>query len=792
MSEITNPYRPGQPVVEAAMLFGRQEAADWVELQIGNNARTLVLSGQPLIGKTSFIRHVGTLQNLAAFNLLVSVPESSTFRPPTTDKQKKSPREQQRLPATVDVVLRQVIEQLIPQLTQLNLVSAQPSDPSTSATAILHELLMQADRQSGQMRLVLYLDDLHRLVTDDMALVATFLSAFIPVLDTCPRLHLVFVINQDHLRNIRHPLLDGAPTFNLAILTADASVEMITQPVKNILRFDYGIPRRIAEINSHHPYYLCLFGHTLLNRQVHDGWVNQRDFDSALAEVLDSSIEPFEQIWEQSSWVERAVLAGMAAMQGKHGPMTQEEVVRFLQRQDNAVVPEVVIDALQTLARRGVLAPMGAVSYRFYVELLRYWLREYTQPAEILREVNWSRLAAQVKLQTPKPQPVTVGRARLVDQPARPARRRILGPILLLLMVILCLATVSAIFAVQYLDLPSPLAFLTTPTATPTATPKNQAAAAPATGAPSTGQVTPTGPTPTVTPTPALVVARTLPSITYMGRDIDQSWRVYVMDADGSNVTVLSPEGLDDTAPTWSPDGKRIAFVSQRDGNREIYVMETNCFELPDGCAQNAANVTRHPADDWTPAWSPDGTQLAFSSLRDGGWEIYVMDTVCLDAPDTCRDNLRQITADGNLNISPVWSPDGSRFAFNSKAAGNWDIYTMAVDGSDIRQVTVAPENDLSPAWSPDGTRIAFETNRDGNVEIYVVDANGTTPPQNLSNFSTANDHGPSWSPDGQLIVFYSNREGNWDVFSTTLDGNTVNNLTQTPGRDEQTPAWRP
>jgi len=254
----------------------------------------------------------------------------------------------------------------------------------------------------------------------------------------------------------------------------------------------------------------------------------------------------------------------------------------------------------------------------------------------------------------------------------------------------------------------------------------------------------------------------------------------------------LSPEGLDDTAPTWSPDGQKIAFVSQRDGNREIYVMDASCGN-PDGCSQDAVNITRHAADDWTPAWSPDGSQLAFSSLRDGSWEIYVLNTACLDTPEVCKDSLRQITADGNLNISPVWSPDGSRFAYNSKASGNWDIFTMTTDGANIRQITTASGNDLSPAWSPDGSQIAYEANQDGNVEIYVIDANGTTVPQNITNYSTANDHGPTWSPDGQMLVFYSNREDiQWDIFSTTLDGQFVNNLTQTPNRDEQTPAWRP
>jgi TolB protein len=269
-----------------------------------------------------------------------------------------------------------------------------------------------------------------------------------------------------------------------------------------------------------------------------------------------------------------------------------------------------------------------------------------------------------------------------------------------------------------------------------------------------------------------------------MGRDVDQDWRVYVMNADGSDEAALSEDGLDDTSPIWSPDGQKIALVSRRDGNREIYVMDVNTGD--------SVNVTRHPADDWTPAWSPDGSQLAFSSIRSGGWEIYTIDTNCFEAPETCVDTLVQITTDNNANISPVWSPDGTRFAYNSKANDNWDIFTMTVEGTDIRQVTSAVENDLSPAWSPDGSMIAFESKRDGNVEIYLVDSNGATPPRNVTNLSFADDHGPTWSPDGQSLVFYSNREGNWDIFASSLDGQVVVNLTQTPSRDEQTPAWRP
>ncbi len=777
LSEIANPYRPGEPVADAAMLFGRQDAADWLERQIRSNVRVLVLSALPLIGKTSFIRHVGALQNLEAVNLLISLSAITVSLPPadkTGERRGRERPEKKEERKSINTVIQLVIDQLLPQLNEFNLVPPGSGEDSPAQTvSLLYELMAQLDNRLGpEQRLVLYIDDLHALLTEDMALVAGFLTAMMPLLDECPRLHLVFTVNQEKLRRIKHPLLDGTPTYNLSPLAPDASINMITLPVKSILRFDYGVTRRIAEVNSHHPYYLCLFCHTLLNRQVHDGWVNQRDFDAALAEILASPIEPFSEIWDQASWAERAVLSGMAAIQGTHGPMTRQEVIRYLQRQHSGVVPEVVIESLEVLAERGVLVPMGAVSYRFHVELFRFWLREYSRPAELLKEVNWSRLSAQ-------PKPTGARSPQTKKRAAKKSRHTLLWSVVILLIGLLCLVVTGGVLAAQFLDLPL---FVTTGPA-----PAPAEAVAPLADAAATDNPTPAAspePTPTVTPTPPLVVARALPSIVYMGRDVDQSWRIYVMNADGSGVTALSPDGVEDTGPAWSPGGGKIAFVSQRDGDREIYVMDVD--------GQNVVNVTRHPADDWTPAWSPDGSRLIFSSIRAGNWEIFVMDTACLAAPETCPDNLVQLTADGTGNISPVWSPDGSRIAYTSKAAGNWDVYTMAVDGSDIRQVTTAPENDLSPAWSPDGTKIAFESNREGNVEIFVVDANGASPPQNVSNLAQANEHGPAWSPDGQQVVFYSNREGNWDVFSTTLDGQTVVNLTQTPNRDEQTPSWRP
>ena len=98
----------------------------------------------------------------------------------------------------------------------------------------------------------------------------------------------------------------------------------------------------------------------------------------------------------------------------------------------------------------------------------------------------------------------------------------------------------------------------------------------------------------------------------------DGNKEIYVMDADGKNLVNLTNHPARDTSPSWSPDGQKITFVSNRDGNGEIYVMDAD--------GKNPINLTNHPARDWAPSWSPDGKKIAFMSLRDGNKEIYVMD----------------------------------------------------------------------------------------------------------------------------------------------------------------------
>ena len=235
-------------------------------------------------------------------------------------------------------------------------------------------------------------------------------------------------------------------------------------------------------------------------------------------------------------------------------------------------------------------------------------------------------------------------------------------------------------------------------------------------------------------------------------------------------------------APTTATTGHSlIAFVTDRDGpdaignlgNQEIYTMN------PDGSDQR--RLTHDKAQDNGPAFSPDGKQIAFMSQRAGGFEIFVMN---VDGSD--QRQLTHFAEQGRGAVSPTWSPDGKRIAFSTRLPPV-NIFVINVDGSDLRRVSDDGGGAASPAWSPDGRRIAFNSRRSGKAQIYVMDADGTNLRRLTSN--NAVDRFPAWSPDGKLLAFESDREGENKIYVMDADGGNQHRVSSEPGADGH-PFW--
>jgi uncharacterized protein len=268
--------------------------------------------------------------------------------------------------------------------------------------------------------------------------------------------------------------------------------------------------------------------------------------------------------------------------------------------------------------------------------------------------------------------------------------------------------------------------------------------------------------------------------------DLDGGWDFYAGDADifvidplGGNVRNLTRNAGNDFSPEWSPDGSRIAFRTDRDGNHEIYVMEAD--------GSDAVNLTRTPdAEERSPAWSPDGTQIAFSSNRQGDRDIYVM---AADGSDVAR------LAVPGLQEYPTWSPDGAEIAMTSFCSSCADaaLFLMNADGSNPREVVASAG---WPDWSPDGARIAYDTrSKDGTVGIHVIEPQAGARPRLLVRGLQGD-----WSPDGNEIA-YAVETGRLEPGKSTLladlyiaraDGGGIRRVTDTPEAFEFEPTWRP
>jgi Tol biopolymer transport system component len=233
---------------------------------------------------------------------------------------------------------------------------------------------------------------------------------------------------------------------------------------------------------------------------------------------------------------------------------------------------------------------------------------------------------------------------------------------------------------------------------------------------------------------------------------------VWTMQADGADLTRLTHSPGPDFDPSWSPDGARIAFRSERSGEPEIWVMNA------DGTGQ------RRLAAGLSPAWSPDGSLIAFSG-RAG---------LSMIRPDGAGLRVLPHSEGGEY---PSWSPDGSRIAFNSNLTGDHIMYIARADGSKVVDLSRAGEG-WQVDWSPDGRSILFTSHRDhpdNYTDVYAMRPNGSA----VRRLTHDGAYTPAWSPDGDNIVFSAP-----GLFIMDPDGSDVRAL-HTPGVGETSlPDW--
>jgi TolB protein len=277
------------------------------------------------------------------------------------------------------------------------------------------------------------------------------------------------------------------------------------------------------------------------------------------------------------------------------------------------------------------------------------------------------------------------------------------------------------------------------------------------------------------------------------------NWEVYSVKPDGSGLVRLTKHPASDQQAMWSPDGSKIAFVSDRDGVPEIYVMNpdgshvqrvTHTWEglkwyawapnsqklvfewelsgsthrdiyTVDAAGAQQTPLSERPEMQWNASWSADSQRVVFVAQRGADPEIITM--------DANGGDWRQLTDDAFWEQLPTWCPDGSRVAFVTQRSGSWRAFAVQADGSGEYELLDDVDSYSYPVWSPDGKRVAVVGIRNGKSNIFVMNADGSSEIRLTDD--AANDTQPAWSPDGKQIAFQSDRDGQAEIYVMPADG---------------------
>jgi TolB protein len=248
---------------------------------------------------------------------------------------------------------------------------------------------------------------------------------------------------------------------------------------------------------------------------------------------------------------------------------------------------------------------------------------------------------------------------------------------------------------------------------------------------------------------------------------------IYLLDSDGYGVDPVTRNGTINLSPAWSPDGREIAWTSYKKANPDLYVKD-----LVTGRTRTLSNVkgVNTSAD-----FAPDGKTLALARSVEGDSDLFLLDA-------RTGEQVRRLTVGGGIDVSPDFTPDGATIAFASERSGGSQIYVTSTAGGDARRVTFTGDFNVDPVVSPDGTKIAYVGRSQGGFDLYVCDLDGRNTIRLTQDMADNED--PSWSPDSKYLVFSSTRTGKSDLWITTADGRHQTRVTTTGGWTQ--PSWMP
>lgn len=248
---------------------------------------------------------------------------------------------------------------------------------------------------------------------------------------------------------------------------------------------------------------------------------------------------------------------------------------------------------------------------------------------------------------------------------------------------------------------------------------------------------------------------------------------IYVMDIDGYGRRAITKNGSINLKPRWNPSGTALSFTSYLSGNPDLYVADLSKGQIRRVSSRSGLNTGG--------AFSPDGSRMIVTLTTSGDPELYLIDAAS-------GNQIAQLTKSPGIDVSATWSPDGSQLAFVSDRGGSPQVYIMPAGGGEARRISFGGSQCTDPAWSPKGNKIAYVA-RDGNFDVFTVGLDG----KGLTRITQGqgDNEDPSWSPDGDYLAFSSTRSGSEHIWIASEDGNYQTQIT-TGGGGYSNPSWSP